>query len=129
MPDINSYADVLRNWELLLTSVLEDAGLLPSVEIHRAALERHLLATKAVKARQDSHKAGRQEATQDLREMIAQGRELAIRLRSAVKADMGPKTERLVHFGMTPIRKRPRKVKPAEVEPPVEVPETPTPAA
>jgi hypothetical protein len=125
MPDINSYADVLRNWELLLTSVLEDAGLLPSVESHRAALERHLLATKAVKARQDVHTAGKQEATQELRAMIAQGRELAIRLRAAIKADMGPRTERLVHFGMAPICKRTRKVKPAEVEPPVETPETP----
>ena len=129
MPNINSYADVALNWEGLLTAVLENAQFLPNVEPHRAAMEKHLAATKAVKARQDAHTAGRQEATQELRSMLAEGRDLAIRLRNAIKAEIGSKTERLVHFGMIPTRKRTRKVKPAEVKPPVEAPETLKPAA
>lgn len=129
MPDISSYADVVLNWEGLLTAVLENAQFLPNVEPHRAAMEKHLAAMKVVKARQDAHTAGRQEATQELRSMLAEGRDLATRLRGAVKADLGPRTERLVHFGIAPTRKRTRKVKPAEVKPPVEEPETPKPAA
>jgi hypothetical protein len=129
MSNINSYADVVLDWEGLLTAVLENAQFLPNIEPQRAAMEKHLALTKAVKARREAHTAGRQEATQELRLLVAQGRDLAIRLRNAIKAEIGSKTERLVHFGMIPIRKRTRKVKPAEVKPPVEEPETPKPAA
>jgi hypothetical protein len=109
MPEINSYADTTNDWEGLLVATLEHLGQLPSVEAHRFALEQHLQATKTVKARQDSHTAGRQEATQELRSMILQGRELATRLRGAIRADLGPKNERLVQFGVKPVRKRARR--------------------
>jgi hypothetical protein len=114
MPEINSYADTTNDWEGLLVATLEHLAQLPSVEAHRTALEQHLQATKAVKARQDSHTAGRQEATQELKAMIVQGRELATRLRGAIRADLGPKNERLVQFRVKPIRRRTRRTKPEE---------------
>lgn len=109
MPEINSYADIIRDWEQLLTSARENTETLPSIEIHRLALEQHLEATKATKARQDSHTASRQQATQDLRTMITLGRELAIRLRGAIRADVGPKSELLVQYGLVPLRRRTRR--------------------
>jgi len=109
MPTISSYADIIRDWEQLLTAAKENAQSLPSIETHRFALETHLEATKVTKARQDSHTALRQQATQDLTAMVTVGRELAIRLRGAIRADVGPKSELLVLFGVAPIRPRTRR--------------------
>ena len=129
MSNVNSYADVIRDWELVLTAAKENADTLPSIEIHRIALEAHLEVTKATKARQDSHTAARQQATQDLKGMITLGRELAIRLRGAIRADVGPKSERLVQFGVVPIRPRTRRA-PAPTPPETKAPlPDPKPAA
>jgi hypothetical protein len=100
---------MIRDWEALLTAVLEHASNLPDVERSRIAFQEHLAKTKEMKARQDSLTAGRQEETQQLNKMLTDGGELAIRLRALVKASLGPKNERLVQFGIAPIRKRPRK--------------------
>lgn len=131
MPEINSYADIIRDWEQLLTSAKANAETLPSIETHRLALETHLEATKGTKARQDSHTALRQQATQDLKAMVALGRELAIRLRGAVRADVGPKSELLVQFGMAPLRPRTRRspAAPTTPEPPPDPAGAPKPAA
>ena len=127
MPNTSSYADVVRDWELLLSAATDNLADLGDAERHRAALEQHLAETKALKARQDSARAIRQRMTQELMEMLEQGRELAIRLRNAVKANIGPKNERLVQFGVVPLRKRGRRAeKPIEVKPPeVSAPEAP----
>ena len=127
MPVASSYADVITDWEALLMAVLENAPNLPDVERTRAAFQEHVAKTKEVKARQDSHTAARQEATQELKQRLKDGREFAIRLRGVVKANIGPKSERLVQFGIAPIRKRTRKpaATPPVVEPPA--PGTPTP--
>lgn len=124
MPIVSSFADVVLDWEGLLTGVQENLELLPSVESHRLALEQHLQLTKSAKARQEAHTAGRQEATQELKALVNQGRELAIRLRNVVRADLGPKSERLVRFRVSPLRKRPRRNTQADGKPP-EPPVTP----
>jgi hypothetical protein len=93
MPVATSHADVVNDWEALLTAIRGNAEKLP--------------------------------ATQELRKLVTQGRELAIRLRGAVKANIGPKSEQLVEFNMKPIRKRPRKTKagkPPEVTTPTAPP-------
>ncbi len=129
MPVASSYADVIKDWEALLTAALEHAPSLPDAERSRAAFQEHLARTKEMKARQDSLTAARQEATQSLRKLVKDGKELAIRLRGVVKANLGPTSEGLVQFGIAPIRKRaPRKTatKPPDGTP---TPGTPTPPA
>ena len=106
MPTISSYADIVRDWEQLLTAAQESSTELTEAERHRAALAQHLEAVKALKAKQDSARAEKQENTRELKRMLAEGRDLAIRLRGAVKASMGPRSERLVKFGLAPLRKR-----------------------
>lgn len=122
MPNTSSYADVVRDWELLLAAANDNLALLGDAEPHRAALEQHLAETKALKARQDSARAARQKATQELDKKLDEGREKAMRFRAAVKANLGPKNEQLVQFGMVPLRKRGPREKPPEVKPPEEVP-------
>ena len=49
-------------------------------------------------------------------EVVRRGKETTMRLRSVAKGKIGPKSERLVHFGIAPLRKRTRKT--AGVKPP-----------
>ena len=115
---VNSTADVLDDWLSLLRAVAEDAAVLPNVEPHRLALEQVYNETLAAKTRRDLHAASKQQATQEMRTLKLRGRDAAIALRGAVKADMGPRNERLVHYSVAPLRRRQPK-KPVE--------ETPTP--
>ncbi len=108
MPKTSSFADVVLDWESLLIATEQHALDIPEAERHRAALTEHLVFTRQLKAAQDSAIASKQQATQDLQAAVVKGRELAIRVRGAVRAALGPKSERLVQFGITPIRKRRR---------------------
>ncbi|HKV08956.1 MAG TPA: hypothetical protein VJ725_12510 [Thermoanaerobaculia bacterium] len=112
MPKINSYADVFRDWEALLAAVRESLELTPDVERHRLSLETHLTEMKKVRDQQSLHIANKQAASQQLSQMLKDGRELATRLRRVAGANLGPKNEMLVQFGISPIRKRSRKAKP-----------------
>lgn len=116
MPKINSYAKAFRDWEALLAAA-QNLEATPDVERHRAALEQHLAEMKTVRDQQNLYNANRQAASQQLAQMLKDGRELAIRLRRVAAANLGPKNEMLVLFGVSPIRSRSRKAaKP--VEPP-----------
>jgi hypothetical protein len=110
MPKINTYAGVFRDWEALLTAVLESLELGPDVERHRLALDQHLTEMKKVRDQQNFYIASKQAASQQLAQMLTTGRELAIRLRRVVGGNVGPKSELLVRYGIAPIRKRSRKV-------------------
>ncbi len=124
MPVAESYPDTVDDWEGLLTSARNNADKLPDISRHTNALELVLGQTKEVRALQQSHTAARQAATQELRKLLAQGRELAIRLRSVVRGEIGPMNEGLVQFKVKPIRKRQRKTaeKPPEVTTPAAPP-------
>ena len=121
MPAINSYAKAFRDWEALLAAA-QNLEASPDVERHRVALEQHLTQMKQVRDQQNLHIANKQAASQQLAQMLKDGRELAIRLRRVAGANLGPKNEMLVLFGISPIRSRSRKaVKP--VDPPTPPPQ------
>lgn len=65
---------------------------------------------KALHAEQASLTARRQEVTQRLRIMRGQGQDVAIRLRSALRAHFGHRFEGLVRFRIRPVRRRSRAV-------------------
>lgn len=117
MPNINAFADLVRDQERLLSAFADNAALLAPAEPQRAAVETNLKNLRDVKARQDSFAAQRQEATQELEKLMNQAREDARRLRGMVKGLLGTKNERLVQFQVPPLRSRPRrsatKAKPA----------------
>ncbi|HEY0555366.1 MAG TPA: hypothetical protein VGG20_13975 [Thermoanaerobaculia bacterium] len=123
--DNNSYADMFRNWEKLLNSSNENAALLPGFEPFRDALAASLANTKALKDSQESFEGNRQAMTQQVQQAVVDGWKVARKLRALVKAHLGPNSEHLVQFDIQPIRKRPRKAKPAVTPPPaVETPQT-----
>jgi hypothetical protein len=119
--NIRSFADLMTDWEGLLTAARDNAVNLPSAEAHRLALEQAFAEVKALKALQDARKAGKQKATQDLKALLKRGRDLASRLRGAVTADLGPTNEQLVGFGISPTR-RPRRAPVFAKQPPPPLP-------
>lgn len=121
MPNINSFADLVRDQERLLRAFEDNAAVLAPAESLRDAVAINLDRLVDKKAEQDSYAARRQEATQDLDQLMNQAREDARRLRGMVKGLLGTKNERLVQFKVAPIRNRTRSAKPEpEPPPPVE---------
>lgn len=125
MPSLNSHADIIRDWELLLDASERSPEIQQGIEVERQAMLQVLAEVRALKARQDELTALRQQTTQQLKEAVARGKDVAIRLRAVVKAKFGPRAERLVQFNMAPIRKRTRKRVIAEKPPDGEAPEVP----
>jgi hypothetical protein len=103
----NAFSDVLREWESLLSAVDDHAAVLAPINPHRAALADSLEKARQTKALQESHVATKQSTTQSLREVITEGKDRAIRLRGAIRAELGPTTEQLTQFGIPPLRRRP----------------------
>jgi hypothetical protein len=98
---------------------------MPEAEDLRATLERHVVEARAIKARQDSARANRQGMTQELNAELVAGRDVARRLRGIATARMGPKNEKIVQFGMAPLRKRSRRAKAPDTAPPTQPPGPP----
>jgi hypothetical protein len=103
----SAFADVLQEWASLLTAVADRAPDMAPVEPHRAALAETLEKAKKAKGVQESHGASRQSTTQTLKEILVEGKDRAIRLRGAIRAELGPTTEQLTQFGIRPLRRRP----------------------
>jgi hypothetical protein len=112
MPNVTSQADIVLDWRGLIDAVYRTPGLLPLVEQEHADLSQAVVELESVKARQEELNALRQEATQQLGAVIARGREIAIQIRSVARGKLGPRSERLVHFRVAPIRSRTRKLPP-----------------
>lgn len=122
MPSLNAYADIIRDWEMLLDASERSPEVQKGIEDERQALTLLLAEVRGLKARQDELTALRQQVTQKLKDAVARGKEAAIQLRAVAKAKFGPRNERLVHFKVAPLRRRIRKNGDGEKPPPEEVP-------
>lgn len=121
-----AFADVMQDWESLLGGVADNPTVQAAVETHRAALADALAKAKQAKGVQESHRANKQSTTQSLKEIVVEGKDLAIRLRGAIRAELGPTTEQLTQFGIRPLRRRPPRHKQQSGTPtPAPLPETP----
>jgi hypothetical protein len=109
MGKVSSHADVMADWEELLEAVKSNPDLQPLVDAERQSLGQSLTEVQGFKARQNELQGLRQEVTQKLTEAVVKGRDMATAIRSVLRGKVGPKSERLVHFKIAPIRKRPRK--------------------
>jgi hypothetical protein len=116
MPDIGSYPKQTRDWEGVLAAAEENAALLPDIQNETVALKQTLDKVKALKDRQESHRAAGQVTTQELKQTLKEGRDLAAKVRDAAKFKIGRRSERLVQFSVTPLRQRAKKVKQAPPE-------------
>ena len=124
MPDTGSYPKQTHDWEGVLAAAEENAAALPDLTTENASLRQTLDKARTLKDLQASHQAARQETTQNLKETLKEGRDLASQLRDAAKFKIGRRNARLVQFNITPLRPRTKKAAP----PPPEV-QSPKPAA
>ena len=114
MPEITAYAKIFRDWEGLIGSCIQHASLIAGVEPLRTELETVLTQVKEAKVLQESLAGQRQATTQRLQEMVADGRELARKIRFFVRVPLGSRSELLTAFGITPNRSKFRKTRPVE---------------
>lgn len=119
MPN-NSHADTVTDLEDLLTNV-RNATDLPDFTVYLTPVEQFLAEMKSRGALRKVRLGIKQQETKELQELRIPAREAASRLRSAIKAHLGPKNPRLLEFGIRPLGKRSRK---GEVEGPPQ-PEAP----
>jgi hypothetical protein len=115
-----SLADFVTDWETLLKNVSDAAAELPNMDVYKGTLEQLLAKAMDGIALSHARRGLKQQETKERKELMAQGKDAAAQLRAAVKAHFGPRSERLLQFGMTPIRKRKKA--------PVQAVKEPTPA-
>ena len=111
MGKVNSHADVMADWDELLEAIQSNPDLQPMVDAERQTLVKLLADAQGFKARQNELQGLRQEVTQNLADTVAKGKVTVTAIRSVLRGKVGPKSERLVHFKIAPLRKRPRKAK------------------
>lgn len=116
-----SQADVVTDAEQVVAATEVNQHLLPSVEKHRTLVVQTLAGIKTLKTLQKTLTADKQKASKDLQNAIVRLKEQVMFLRTAIRGDIGPRTEKLVEFGIAPLRTRGRRTRP------VEVPEEPEP--
>jgi hypothetical protein len=110
-----SYADYLTDWQHLLATVNALPELASSQ--YKAKLETILSQIGPVTTRQAQLQAAKQEATQELQKLIAEGKDAARDLMVETKAHFGSRSEQLVQFRVRPLRER-RNAKPGAPETP-----------
>jgi hypothetical protein len=116
-PKKSSQPEIIRHSEKLLSAIESNPTLLPDLSDLTGPLGETIAEIKVLSARQETLKADKQKATQDLRAAFDRARDQAIQVRAAVKSRLGPRTEKLVEFQMAPIRPRTRTTKKAPVVP------------
>jgi hypothetical protein len=120
MPN-KAFADVMTEWEKLLTTVLTNKEDLLYVDGYRQQLEIEMTGAKAASVRQSAAQAEAQQASRDLEGFLKRGHDLANRIGTGVKSKYGIRAEKLKEFGLKVFRgkKKSSTVKPPpQVEPP-----------
>ena len=109
MPSARTQDTAIREAEGLLDAAERSPDIQPEIDKERKVLSESLTEVKTLKARQQELTAQRQDVTQQLNVAMARLRDAALVFRSVVKGKIGPRSERLVHFKVSPLRKRSRK--------------------
>lgn len=109
MPRIlDTYADIVAEWERLAVSMATNAGELPQLEPYRLKLQTLLEEARDLARQQAALTASRQDVTKRLQTSLTQGKRLATLVRIGVREHYGIDSEKLVEFGVPPFRGRNR---------------------
>lgn len=115
------YGVTVNGWERLLVSLEANKQDFPYLETHRGLLAGMVAQVREISAQQAAMAASKQEATQRLQALLAEGRKLVTFLRTGVRQQYGNRSEKLVEFDMQPFRARTRK-EAEDTKPPVPAP-------
>ena len=106
MAQDQSYSEMLGAWQRLLVALSANTGDLAHLEVSRAKLAALFSKAVDITTQQAALTASKQESSQQIKQIAADGRRLATLLRSGVKEHYGPKAEKLTEFGLQPFRGR-----------------------
>lgn len=106
-----SYADHVTEWETLLGNVAGEEAL--SGLSNPAKLQAVLDRIKTLLVQQKERQAAKQEASQQIRALMFEGKDLCRDLKAEISGTLGARSEQLVRFKVKPLRlgDRPKKVK------------------
>ena len=116
MAKSTSLADYMTDWRRLL-SLLEvnvNEGLLPAMPDLRGALEDALTRLERSSAQQDAIRAESKDNAEESRTHVRAGSDVALQLRAAIRAHLGPRKPMLAEFRVPVLA--PRRPKPAAPE-------------
>src|ERR1700712_2968975 len=107
-----TYKGKVEDWERLNERLTANAGDLAHLETVRVQLQAMMEQARGIAAVQAAQMAAKQDASQKLKGVIAEGTRLATLLRANVRQHYGIRAEKLVEFGVKPFRGRKPKAKP-----------------
>ena len=113
-------ADRFKIWRQAAASAAANASEVPQAELTRGSLDQVIVEVDKILIEQSALRASKQLSSQRLQTLVDQGDKLTTVLKVIVKQHYGSGSDKLVEFGIKPLRTRPK----ATVEPPA----TPTPA-
>src|ERR1700730_9648903 len=120
-----SIADEGLDTQNLVTTAKAIVAEVPGLDVHLVPLEQVLKDTQDLNSRLQTRKGVKQDESNEQKARLCQSRKLPSRARAALKAHFGLDSERLVEFGVRPIR--PRKAPPTTTPTPTPTPTTPGP--
>ncbi len=111
----NNFPNTVLDLEQLRESIVKHLSLMPAAEKFLAPLDTALAKIRALNAQRATLIADKQKATQDLKAAVVEAQNLAIDVRAVIRGEVGARSEKLVEFGVAPLRRRRRKPLPGEV--------------
>jgi len=114
-----------QEWRTVATATAANASDLPGTEVQQSALAGVLDEVDKILAEQATFRASKQVATRRLQTLINKGGKLSTVLKVIAKERYGHGNDKLVEFGIKPLRSRPR---PTVVPPAAPPPEAGLPA-
>jgi hypothetical protein len=116
MAKSTSLADYMTDWRRLLSllDVNVNDGLLPAIPELRGALENALVGLERSSAQQDAIRAESKDNAEESRTHVRAGSDVALQLRAAIRAHLGPRNPMLAEFRVRVLS--PRRPKPAAPE-------------
>jgi hypothetical protein len=106
-----TYIGRLGEWQQLLVALMASLVEFAHLEVPRAKLAALLARAIEITNIQAAQKAAKQETSQELKGVMAEGQRLANLLRTTLKEHYGPTSEKLTSFGVQPFRGRSPKAK------------------
>jgi hypothetical protein len=116
MVRIRSLADYMADWRRLLSLLAANVkdGLIPDMPVLRSALENALVRLEQTSAQQDAIRAESKDNAEESRALVRTGSDMALQLRAAIRAHLGPRNPMLAEFRVRVLA--PRRPKPATPE-------------
>jgi hypothetical protein len=102
MADVRLYMNKVNRWENLDTAVTTNQ--VPNLEGSLPKLRDKSKRMRELYAQHSAHAAARQVITQEMQQLIEEGDQVVRVVREAVKDHYGKRNEKLVEFGVQPLR-------------------------